>query len=89
VRVNKQWVRHPDSKTDGTASVGTLASNQILDMFEVFFSRATSRTAWTVTLTSPDAADLDLYLYPADGEYYWRSSGSWKASQTSGTPPRR
>jgi hypothetical protein len=84
VHLNIARVAHTE-QDDGTRIVGTLASNQILDVFEVYFNATDIADTWTVTLTSPDAADLDLYIYPATGEYLARGS-YLESSQTTDSP---
>ena len=72
------------SKTDGTRICGTLPSNRIMDIFEVYFSTDDIADTWTVTLSSDDAADLDLYIYDAAGSFYGRNQ-YLENSQTNGT----
>ncbi|MCB9474363.1 MAG: hypothetical protein H6678_11180 [Candidatus Delongbacteria bacterium] len=70
---------------DGTRICGSIAANEILDLVEVYFSSSEIAQGWTVTLSSDDGVDLDLYLYSPISPTHARN-GYLKTSQTANTP---
>jgi hypothetical protein len=68
VRVNRVDSRTV-SQIEGTRVCGELAANQILDVFEFYISSSEIDKSWTMSLSSDQAADLDLYLYPKTLEF--------------------
>lgn len=71
VRVNRVDSRTV-SQIEGTRVCGELAANQILDVFEFYISSSEIDKSWTMTLSSDQAADLDLYLYPRTLEFGYK-----------------
>ncbi|MFA7332537.1 MAG: reprolysin-like metallopeptidase [Candidatus Delongbacteria bacterium] len=65
---------HVVSKFDGARAGGSLAANQILDILEFYVSADDQLHPWLLTLSSEQAADLDLFLYNSTTEYGTRTS---------------
>ncbi len=58
---------------DGYDYGGSLAANEILNIFEVYVDATDQLYPWTFDLSSEDVGDLNLYLYDKDLDYGRRS----------------